>query len=952
MVVPLNSTTITHTYYDSLTECDLSFFRVLYLSDDGSITCQIRGHDVPLAKYGITNTVTNNSLSQTLEKIRDLPLCSGWDEKQGVPYSAAVMEEWNLGDSSKVVTRSHKCLRVIPFDTKHGMCNVCSDILSHGTAVSAKYITMSGFPNSDAQAQKWTSSGFDQNYTSQMELAGDTVKIKSEFPLDDQQLWTSDMNHSSNESWLGIKTEPNPSHLFKKVPSKNWKRAGTKNQKKAVQKRYKKAAPRKLKRAGKKSALTGIRFQDPVRFSLNLTKSRCQKHRAYIEATVAVMVVITNRLLTEMFDCHGNTKCTYTSILSSQIKEFSLKEQKRKRLDPRLKSLAAQTHRKYTSLQLSGNILEIEQFLLTETRLSVMKSEIMDYREKSFKRIIKESGLMITEPCFTPKRAASSMKWSGPEYAQMDVGAFSNEVKSEQIDDEDDESLERYLNDLFREDDQAESGGQASVPKPNFRKGTKNMDPSIRAAVNRLRQAPHRIRFQDKVKFSSSFKQAQRGFDSFEKGIAVILNVTNRFMMDVFDCHTDTGNSYTSIVNSQIKVFNLVETARLEARLRSSCGEINSRRKELCRSGSKLKRELFLVAEKQIGVLTSEVMNLSNMAAPSETPTETANATVEANPTSGETSIPEASLNSAELSMEMNSTPQSANVTVTAPDPSSETQMEGSDEFSETNSHAPTRENITNEVNLEPIADLPDVTSPIPKSPASDNLSANLPAQTLGKSGPLHIRFQDEITFTSYMRNKTGNFKYDSKLAVVLNMTGRFLLDLRDSNMETGDSYVSILNSHIDVFDLIECDRLEGRLSSLCAKVKVKHRELQIKGSKTQREKHLINVKQVSVMRSEIENIADVDFDSFLTPEPSLTSQDLSDMGLEMDWLESTSELSALDNSPDPADGGMDLEMTVENIKQGKDSILHLSSVTQKRSPKALVGVLPKEGFMPILPLV
>ncbi len=897
---------------------------MVHLSDEGSITCQIRGHDIPLPKYRITNTVTNDSLPQTLERIRDLPLCGGWDEKHGVPYSVAVMEEWNLGDSTKVVTRSHKCLRVVPFDTEHGMCSVCSDTLTHGTAGSAKSITMSGLPNSDTQTEKWTSSGLHPNYASQMELAGDTFKIKSEFPIDDQQLWTPDMN-SSNESWLGIKTEPTHSHLFKKVPSKNWKRAGAKNQKKTVQKRYKKAAAtRKPKKAGKKSALIGVRFQDPVRFSLNLTKSRCQKHRAYIEATVAVMVVITNRLLTEMFNCHGNTNCTYTSILSSQVKEFSLKEQKRKRLEQRIKSLAAQTYRKYTSLQQSGNILEIEQFLLTETRLSVMKSEIINFKEKSFKRIIKESGLLITEPCFTPKRAASSMKWSGPEYAQMDVGAFSGQVKSEQIDDEDDESLERYLNELFQEDDQAESGGQVSAPKPNFPKGVKNMDPSIRAAVNRLRQAPRRIRFQDKVKFSSSFKQAQRGFDSFERGIAVILNVTNRFMMDVFDCHTDTGNSYTSIVNSQIKVFNLVETARLEARLRSSCGEINTRRKELCRSGSKLKRELFLVAEKQIGVLTSEVMNLSNMAALSVTP----NATVEANPTPEATSIPEASLSSAELSMEINSTHQSGNSTVSAPDPNRSTQIEGSDELSETNSsHVPTRENITdmgtNETNLELIADSPDVTS-----------TANLSAQTLGKSGPLHIRFQDEITYTSSMRNKTGNFKYDSKLAVVLNMTGRFLLDVKDCNMETGDSYVSILNSHIDVFDLIECDRLEGRLHSLCAKVKVKHRELQIKGSKVQREKHLINVKQVSVMRSEIENVADVNFDSFITPEPSVNSQGLSDMGLEMDWMESNSQLSALGNTPDLSDGGMDLEMTVENIKQGEESILHLSGVTPKSSQK------------------
>ena len=249
------------------------------------------------------------------------------------------------------------------------------------------------------------------------------------------------------------------------------------------------------------------------------------------------LVVLTNRFLLEMFNCHTNTLCSYTAILNSQIKEFSLKE--RKRLETALKARSREVARKAYKLQQTAKQGQMEQFLLTQTSTQVMKSEVLECSKVDFKALVMEShqtagnysdlgwsgGLYENQ---------SDVSWSEPKYLQM---GGESPIESELFTNEEG-SLDDDLNEFFSEANQ-EMVEFLTEQEPLI--SAMNIKPSMKSHVNRLRQTPRRLRFQDKVKFSSSFKQAPRGFDSTDQGIAVILNVTNRFMLDVHDCHQDTG---------------------------------------------------------------------------------------------------------------------------------------------------------------------------------------------------------------------------------------------------------------------------------------------------------------------------------------------------------------------------------------------------------------------------
>ncbi len=358
-----------------------------------------------------------------------------------------------------------------------------------------------------------------------------------------------------------------------------------------------------------------------------------------------------------------------------------------------------------------------------------------------------------------------------------------------------------------------------------------------------------------------------------------------------------------------------MQSDRLESRLRSKCGTINTRRKELCRSGSKVKRELFLVAESQISVLESEVVNLSDGSSqsistsegnatpwPSGSQQPTSNSGPNSTPQSSSTcqpalnSEPALSLEqiqssqpsrtpeptptpkltqSSELSMDMNSTNYSASTTISTMDPNNSAQTDLANAMSRITSVLSEHgQDLDAGANFD----------------SGNTLPVAVPPMPLRKSAPSHVRFADPITFTSAQHGKS-NDQRDCNVGVILNMTNRFALDMRDYCMETGNSYVSILNSHIDVFNFVDSERLEARLRNACCKVATKRKKLHYKGSIAQREKHLLALRQVSILKSEILNAADVGFGSFLSPDPVLGTTE------HMDVSEDLYEVSS--QSPD-----------------------------------------------------
>ncbi len=221
-----------------------------------------------------------------------------------------------------------------------------------------------------------------------------------------------------------------------------------------------------------------------------------------------------------------------------------------------------------------------------------------------------------------------------------------------------------------------------------------------------------------------------------------------------------------------------------------------------------------------------------------------------------------------------------------------------------------------------------------------------------------HVRFQDPVAFTPLF-HKNGNNRYhvkNSEVALALNMTNRFLLDLHNSHSETGSSYVSILNPHIKAFDLVESDRqLEVRLRNLCERVEVTNKKRRKpRSGKRIRIKHPLALRQIHVLRSEIRNFSGIKFGNF-SSDPPINMEYSSDadpilpvpyrqlqackpellpdineptgIGHSSDTIlwgnigEIKSEQCTFDSAPGPnisSNGMLNFEMNGENVKKGQ----------------------------------
>ena len=123
-----------------------------------------------------------------------------------------------------------------------------------------------------------------------------------------------------------------------------------------------------------------------------------------------------------------------------------------------------------------------------------------------------------------------------------------------------------------------------------------------------------KARFQDRVTFSSEqVTNIANRADYQPERISIIVNLTGRFVLDMYDCHNESGDSYTSILNDQIRILTLVETERLETRLRGMVKSVHNEKRDLNKKGSKKKREELLTKLKKVSIFGNECLDANDL---------------------------------------------------------------------------------------------------------------------------------------------------------------------------------------------------------------------------------------------------------------------------------------------------------------------------------------------------
>ncbi len=137
------------------------------------------------------------------------------------------------------------------------------------------------------------------------------------------------------------------------------------------------------------------------------------------------------------------------------------------------------------------------------------------------------------------------------------------------------------------------------------------------------------------------------------------------------------------------------------------------------------------------------------------------------------------------------------------------------------------------------------------------------------KPKPTRVWFQDKIRFYSslHAHGKRGKrVEYDnSEVAVVLAMTTRFVLDLEDYRYKYKTTFVSIVNSHIKEFSLIETDMMDKRLRSMCNATRTKYRNKgRQKSGAIKKQQCLLSITKITIFKSEVLNASEVNFQDFI----------------------------------------------------------------------------------------
>ncbi len=122
------------------------------------------------------------------------------------------------------------------------------------------------------------------------------------------------------------------------------------------------------------------------------------------------------------------------------------------------------------------------------------------------------------------------------------------------------------------------------------------------------------------------------------------------------------------------------------------------------------------------------------------------------------------------------------------------------------------------------------------------------------------IKFRDKIKLGSEQHPRiSSRSQYDAeKEAVVLHIPKRFFLDLRECHENTGFSYTSIVNAHVNIITIHQTERLEEHLRKTCSGIRSAYRELQQKAGQERRDAFLTQERKISLKRSEVLNANDL----------------------------------------------------------------------------------------------
>ncbi len=127
--------------------------------------------------------------------------------------------------------------------------------------------------------------------------------------------------------------------------------------------------------------------------------------------------------------------------------------------------------------------------------------------------------------------------------------------------------------------------------------GNKTRSKSVQAA---------RTPFSDEVEFVSYMPvNAIRHSPDF---LVAKLSVTNQFLIDMWDFHDQTRQSYVSILDRYVRLITLIQCASLERRLKRKCAEAHNKMRQLNRNWCHRQQAEFLTQRIMICVYTKEVV--------------------------------------------------------------------------------------------------------------------------------------------------------------------------------------------------------------------------------------------------------------------------------------------------------------------------------------------------------
>ncbi len=122
-----------------------------------------------------------------------------------------------------------------------------------------------------------------------------------------------------------------------------------------------------------------------------------------------------------------------------------------------------------------------------------------------------------------------------------------------------------------------------------------------------------KVRFKDKVTLSSQQNpRITHRQDYSETNKAVVVNVTQGFLLDLHEAHQQTGFSYTSILDAQINIISLFKTDRLEKGLQCLCGKVKTEKRQI-QNKSAARRDEFSAKIRQISILKNEVLDANKL---------------------------------------------------------------------------------------------------------------------------------------------------------------------------------------------------------------------------------------------------------------------------------------------------------------------------------------------------